>query len=144
MKTPKFSAVLLAVPLALGALAAVPATAQPYSPLARPEAAAARIPLTNVDEGRTVTVRPGDDVEVRLTAYRGDGFTYSWEVPQSSAPGVLRSTAGGVTPAGNATAVFHAQGVGSATITAVRHCRPDPGRTCPFAVVPWKVTADVK
>ncbi|MFD8998885.1 hypothetical protein [Streptomyces abikoensis] len=105
---------------------------------------AQRIVLTNADNGRSVTASLGDDVEVRLTGYRKDGLTWTWSTPASSDSTVLRRTAGRTAPNGDASATFHAEHEGTATITAQRHCRPDAGRLCPLVITPWKVTAEVK
>ncbi|MFI1972142.1 hypothetical protein [Streptomyces cinnamoneus] len=105
---------------------------------------AQRIVLMKPDNGRSVPAGVGDDVEVRLASHREQGLNYSWEVPQSSVPATLRRTSGGTTPNGSASAVFHQERPGTAAITAVRHCRPDPGRLCPSVVSPWKVTVTGK
>ncbi|MFI6054615.1 hypothetical protein ACIBCO_31570 [Streptomyces violascens] len=138
----------LAVPLALGLASAVgsaaaPATAQPHLPSAHHAVAANRVVLTNADDGRPVVLAVGDDVEVRLTGSRSQGLNYAWSVPQAGDSGVLRRTAGGTTPTGGASAVFHAEKPGVVMIGSTRSCRPDPGRVCPLVVVPWKVTAKV-
>ncbi|MER5780292.1 hypothetical protein ABT104_00995 [Streptomyces mobaraensis] len=124
------------------AAAAAPAAAHGQAPgRARP---AQRIALTNSDNGRPVTASTGDDVEVRLTGYRQNGLTWTWSVPTSSDSTVLRRTAGRTAPNGNASAVFHTEHGGTATITAQRRCRPDAGRVCPMVITPWKVTVEVK
>lgn len=105
---------------------------------------AERIVLMNPDNGRSVPASLGDDIEVRLTGYRENGLNYTWSTPQSSDSTVLRRTAGGMTPGGGASAVFHAEHAGKAIISAHRSCRPDPGRVCPLVVVPWKATVTVK
>lgn len=105
---------------------------------------AQRIALTNADSGRSMTATLGDDIEVRLTGSRENGLTYTWSIPASSDPAVLLRTTGSTTPRGDASAVFHAEHPGTVTITAQRHCRPDPGRTCPLVVTPWKVAVEVK
>ncbi|MCF3106306.1 hypothetical protein IPZ58_32760 [Streptomyces roseoverticillatus] len=122
------------------ACAATPAAADgPASP--QP---AKRMVLTNADDGQSVTVDVGDDTEVRLTAYRERGLTYTWAIPQSSDSAVLRRTSRGTTPAGGSTATFHVQRSGTATITAHRHCHPDRDRVCPLVVAPWKATVSAK
>ncbi|MEU1311898.1 hypothetical protein ABZ419_23805 [Streptomyces cinnamoneus] len=95
--------------------------------------------LTNSDSGQPVTASLGDDIAVRLTSYREDGVTYTWSTPQSSAPKVLRRTAGGTAPDGSASAVFHQDYAGAATISAHRHCHPSPGHACPLIVSSWRV-----
>ncbi|MEV6949773.1 hypothetical protein AB0N07_49355 [Streptomyces sp. NPDC051172] len=105
---------------------------------------AQRIALTNSDNGRSVTASLGDDNEVRLTGYRENGLTWVWNTPTSSDSAVLRRSAGGTTPSGDASAAFHTEHDGTATITAQRRCRPDPGHICPSVVTPWKVTVEVK
>ncbi|MGW1077114.1 hypothetical protein [Streptomyces sp. NPDC002537] len=103
-----------------------------------------RITLTYADNGRKVEAHLGDDTEVRLTGYREHGLTYTWSVPAADGTAVLRRTAGAASPGGGASAVFHAEHRGTATITAQRRCHSDPGRLCPLVVVPWKVTVEVK
>ncbi|MGP9017777.1 hypothetical protein ACT1U9_05125 [Streptomyces sp. BR1] len=140
MKTSKYRAVPLTAGLVLAVVtAAVPAAAQSHhAPTAQ------RVTLTNADNGRSVALAAGDDVSVTLTGYRSQGLNYTWSIPRSSAPDVLHRTAGGTTPTGSASGVLHADHLGVATITGTRHCRPDPGRICPGAVLLWKVTAEVK
>ncbi|MEV6775728.1 hypothetical protein [Streptomyces syringium] len=104
---------------------------------------AKRIVLTNPDTGRSVPASTGDDIEVRLTHYSERGLNYSWDIPQSSDPAVLRRTSGGSTPAGDATVTFRGEKVGTVTLSAARRCRPDPGRICPLATSPWRVTVTV-
>ncbi|WP_158690140.1 hypothetical protein [Streptomyces sp. MspMP-M5] len=105
---------------------------------------ARRIVLTNSDGGRAVTVTSGDDIEVRLTGNRANGLTYSWSRPTSSEPTVLERVSGGTTPSGSATAVFHAEHGGTATITAQRRCHADRGHYCPLVVTPWKAKVKVE
>ncbi|WP_329375097.1 MULTISPECIES: hypothetical protein [unclassified Streptomyces] len=105
---------------------------------------AAHVVLTNADNGRTVSAHAGDEVKVDLTGYRGNGLTYSWSIPVSGDSTVLRRTGGRTTPTGSATARFHAEKDGTATLSAQRHCRPGPGRICPLVVTPWKATVEVR
>ncbi|MBT2382122.1 hypothetical protein [Streptomyces sp. ISL-11] len=129
-------------------LALVTALASAAAPVAAhsqaPHQPARRVVLTNVDDGRPVPVSEGDDIEVRLTGYRERGLNYTWSIPRTSDFTVLRHTAGGTTPNGGASAVFHQERPGKATISAQRHCRPDPGRLCPLIDSPWKVTVTGK
>jgi hypothetical protein len=106
--------------------------------------AAQRVVLTNADDGRSVAATPGDAIEVRLTGSRSHGLTYVWSIPTSSNPATLRRTAGSTTPTGGASAVFHAQHSGVATIQAERKCRADAGYACPMVVELWKATVAVK
>ncbi|MEU1781465.1 MULTISPECIES: hypothetical protein [Streptomyces] len=123
------------------AATAAPAAAHGQAPdRARP---AQRIVLTNSDKG-PVTASLGDDVEVRLTGYRKDGLNWTWSTPASGDSTALRRTTGRTAPNGDASATFHAEHDGTATITAQRRCRPDPGRLCPLVITPWKVTVEVK
>ncbi|MFJ6718727.1 hypothetical protein [Streptomyces sp. NPDC091259] len=129
------------------ALVAVTAVAAPTAALGRaPDRArsAQRTVLTNADAGRTVTASPGADVEVRLTHHRVDGLTYSWGIPTSGDPAVLRRTSGRTTPGGDAAAVFHAEGGGVATVTVLPRCRADQGQVCPLVIVPWKARIEVR
>ncbi|MFD8308874.1 hypothetical protein ACFV29_42145 [Streptomyces sp. NPDC059690] len=132
----KLFAVALATALAAGA---APAAAHGQA-----SNRAQRVTLTNSDNGRSATANTGDDVDIRLTSVRDNGLTYSWNVPQSSTPDVARLANGGTTPDGGAMATFHAEEAGTVTITATRHCRPDPGRVCPSVMTPWKVTVSVE
>ncbi|MFI9307391.1 hypothetical protein [Streptomyces triculaminicus] len=136
-----------AVPWGVGA-ALVIVVASAAAPVAAHSPAshrlAERIVLMNPDNGRPVPASLGDDIEVRLTSYRKNGLNYTWGIPQSSDSTVLQRTAGATTPDGGASAVFHAEHAGKATISAHRSCRPDPGRVCPLVVVPWKATVTVK
>jgi hypothetical protein len=138
VNTSKYWAVALAA--ALTALATVPAAASATAQTPT----AGRMVLTNADNDREVTLAVGNDLEVRLTATRGNGLTWSWSTPLSSPPDGLRRTGGSVTPGGDARAVFHAEHAGANTISADRRCRPNPGRICPGVVALWKVTVDVK
>ncbi|WP_438290945.1 hypothetical protein [Streptomyces sp. HUAS TT7] len=147
-KASKYLAVPLAWGLALGlasavSTAAAPATAHPRSPSKHHAPAAKRVVLTNSDDDRSIVLTAGDDVEVRLTGSRSQGLSYTWSVPQSGDFGPLRRTSAGTTPAGGASAVFHAEKPGVVMVGATRSCRPDPGRVCPLVVAPWKITAKV-
>ncbi|MEU3350031.1 hypothetical protein [Streptomyces sp. NPDC037389] len=103
---------------------------------------AGRVALTNADDDRTVPAQAGDDIEVTLTGYRENGLTYSWSVPASDSA-MLHRTASGKTPRGDATARFHVEQDGTATLSATRHCRPGQGHPCPLLVTPWKVRVQV-
>ncbi|WP_407990440.1 hypothetical protein [Kitasatospora sp. CMC57] len=120
-------------------LASAAAPAAAHSPA--PHTKAGRVALTNADNGRTVAVHAGDDVEVRLTGYRENGLTYSWSTPVSDSA-VLHRTAGGTTPRGDATARFHVEKDGTATISAAKQCHPGGDQRCPRVVAPWKVRAE--
>ncbi|MGW2369376.1 hypothetical protein ACWCZ5_27810 [Streptomyces sp. NPDC001667] len=144
MKTPKplRAAALLAVPLAAGmALGVAPAAA--HVPDARPAAGAEDVTLTNGDNGRTLDIRTGDGVKVRLKGSRSRGVTWAWSVPTSGSPSFARTTAG-TSQGGNATATFRAVRPGTAEIEAYQRCVPDPGHVCAQVVIPWKVTFTVR
>lgn len=135
MKTAKcVGAAATGLALIASVVAVTPAAAEPTG----------RIVLTNTDNGRSVHAKTGDTIEVRLTGYRDHGVTYSWSVPQSAEPQVLHRVAGTAKPGGGASAVFHAEREGTVTLSARRACHPDAGRTCPYVVTPWKITATVK
>ncbi|MFJ8310999.1 MULTISPECIES: hypothetical protein [unclassified Streptomyces] len=102
------------------------------------------VSLTNADNGRTVVVRAGDEIRVRLTGGRGQGVTWVWSEPVTSAPATLRRTRGATSPNGDATAVFLAVKNGESDITSARRCVPNPGSLCSQAVLQWKVTVDVR
>ncbi|GGX73783.1 hypothetical protein [Streptomyces hiroshimensis] len=105
---------------------------------------AARVALTNADNGRSVPAALGDDIEVRLTSYRESGLTYTWSTPQSGNTTVLRRTTGGTKPDGGASAVFRAQHGGTATISAARRCHADAGHVCPLVIAPWRARIRVE
>lgn len=132
---------------ALTLVAAMAATAAPAAAHGQaPDRArlAQRVVLTNADNGRSVTASLGDDIEVRLTRSHENGLTWTWSTPASSDSDVLRRTTGRTAPNGDASAVFHAEHDGTATVTAQRRCHPDPGHFCPLVITPWKVTVEVK
>ncbi|MBJ3808420.1 hypothetical protein [Streptomyces flavofungini] len=140
MKSSTYRAVPLAAGLALAAfaVAAVPATAQAEARAAR------KAVLTNADDGRTVTVAPGDTVEVKLTSVREGHVRWTWSVPDTDNAAVLRKTAGSPLPDGGARADLSADSVGTATVNAGASCVPDPGYACPAVIRQWKVTVEVK
>ncbi|MFJ5030999.1 hypothetical protein ACIQB5_23315 [Streptomyces sp. NPDC088560] len=113
------------------------ASAAPHS------ARADRLVLTDSDNGRSVARSVGDDTEIRLKASRERGLTYTWSMPSTRDAHVLTRTVSGMTPAGDAYAVVHADGPGTSTVTAVRQCHAGPGHACPRAIAPWKVTIEV-
>ncbi len=109
-----------------------------------PASAAGKVVLTNADSARSVETTLGHDIEVRLTNYRENGITYTWQLPVSSDETTLPRTSASVTPAGNAVAVFPANVLGDNVISAERSCHPDPDRKCPSVMHPWKATVRVK
>ncbi|MGW5114698.1 hypothetical protein ACWEQ8_04470 [Streptomyces noursei] len=111
---------------------------------ATPAPTAHRIELTDRDAGRALTVRPGDDVEVRLTGVRDRGTTFAWSAPASDHPAVLRRSTLGRTPTGGVTARFTAGDRGGTALTARRSCRAAPGSRCPHVVATWRVTVTVR
>ncbi|MEU4926037.1 hypothetical protein AB0G54_05960 [Streptomyces yokosukanensis] len=114
------------------------ASAAPHSALAN------RVVLTAADNGHSVTRSVGDDTEIRLKASHERGLTYTWSMPSARDAHVLARTVGGITPTGDAYALVHAATPGTTTVSAVRHCRPDPGFMCPRTVTPWKATIEVR
>ncbi|HEX3605350.1 MAG TPA: hypothetical protein VH134_05475 [Candidatus Dormibacteraeota bacterium] len=104
----------------------------------------ARIVLTQKDSGRTITIRPGDSVEVDL-AGPTDGSR--WTVPMSSDTTVLKSSSGSAKSNGSARAVFGTAGPkGSADIRATK--APACAYTtphCPYAYrIDFQVTVVVQ
>ncbi|WP_274917542.1 hypothetical protein [Streptomyces sp. WZ-12] len=139
MKAMRYLAALGVAGAALGAGAV--SVAAPVGPGAA--SATHGVVLTGRDNGRTLTVRSGDAVEVRLTGERGSDTTFAWSVPASSTSAVLRRTAAGTTPTGGAAARFVATGQGTAALTARRTCHAAPGHVCPHVVLPWRSTVRV-
>ncbi|MEW1643978.1 hypothetical protein [Streptomyces sp. NPDC091219] len=139
MGTAKWSTALGAAGLALAATTTTVAT-----PASAHALRTGRVVLTNADNGRTVAASVGGDVEVRLTHYREHGLTYSWTALDSSDRTVLGHRSDATYPAGDSTAVYRAAAAGAATVSAQRHCVPDPGRLCPLIVETWKATIQVK
>lgn len=139
MGTKKWSTALGAAGLALAAITTTVAT-----PASAHALRAGRMVLTNVDNGRTVAASVGGDVEVRLTHYRERGLTYTWTAVSASDSAVLGHRSDVTNPAGDASAVYRAAAAGTATVSAQRHCVPDPGNLCPLIVETWKATIQVK
>jgi hypothetical protein len=119
---------LICLGLVLGACAGGSTTpsVRPVGPVeATPAATAANRPITEADNGRSVTVMVGSEVTLQL------GNTY-WQVQDSSNPAVLAlvsaptASGAGMTACvpgagcGRVTAVFRAVAPGRATITASR------------------------
>ncbi|MGD3106068.1 hypothetical protein [Streptomyces sp. YGL11-2] len=153
MKTVRYLAASCVAGLALGAgpalaAGAAAAPAATGSTTARPPHQApvpigrGRV-LTGADNGRTVTVRPGETVTVRLNGRRAHGVTFSWSAPRSGNSAVLRQTDGGTTPTGDAGGRFRAGHRGTAGLGARRTCRAGHGHVCPHVVVTWRVTVKV-
>ncbi|KUL51372.1 hypothetical protein ADL22_06105 [Streptomyces sp. NRRL F-4489] len=133
--------------LATGPAAASPAPAPAPAPAPHGQRSAPaphRVVLTERDNGRALSVRRGEVVEVRLTGARGRGTTFTWSLPVSNAPAVLRRTAAGRTPTGGAAARFTAVGRGTSALTAHRTCRAAPGHVCSQAVLSWRTTVRVR
>ena len=99
-----------------------------------------RIVLTQQDSGRTITVHPGDVVEVEL-AGAGDGS--HWSEPQSSTKAVLQRTSGGTGKDGSSSAVFTAGSAGTAKVTASRPAACSGSGPCPTVVQGFQVTVVV-
>jgi hypothetical protein len=86
-------------------------TAGPTAP------APVRIVLTEKDSGRTITIHPGDVVEVDLSSPQ-DGS--HWTEPQSTDATVVKRDSGSTRSNGSAKAVFSGGGKGNAQIQASR------------------------
>jgi hypothetical protein len=104
--------------------AQTPGPSQGASPAPRTIAASptaparSRVVLTEKDSGRTITVHPGDVVEVDLSS---PGDTSHWTVPSSTDETVLRRSSGSARSKGGASAVFTTSGKsGSADLQAGR------------------------
>ncbi|MGW0247138.1 hypothetical protein ACWDYH_10920 [Nocardia goodfellowii] len=106
--------------------------------------AAGSVVLTNADSARSIVAEVGHDIEVRLSSYRENGVTYTWQLAVSSDSSILPRVSAGVTPAGGAAAVFRVDKPGDSVISVERNCRPDPNRDCPSVMLPWKVAVRVK
>jgi hypothetical protein len=104
----------LALALPVAALTAGPAAAAPPTP----PSGAKLVALTLADNGRTVSVRPGDWVFVGLTARR-EG---SWSAPEGRGPG-LTTVWSATGRSGDGLGVFSIGGSGTTTISARLRCR---------------------
>ncbi|GAA3027801.1 hypothetical protein GCM10020000_00270 [Streptomyces olivoverticillatus] len=133
------TATLLAVAFTTG-LASGFATAHASAP----PTAMMDVTLTNTDNGRTVTVRTGDGMAVRLTGSRSPGATWAWSVPTAGDSTTLNRTTAFTTSDGSATASFRVERPGTTGIEAYQRCLPDPGHVCAHVVILWKVTVTVK
>ncbi|GHI07504.1 hypothetical protein AQI88_20045 [Streptomyces cellostaticus] len=138
MKAAKYATGLMLGLAVTATMVTTTASAAPHSALAD------HLVLTNSDDGRSVVRSVGEDSEVRLTAYRERGLTYTWSMPTATNARVLGRTVGGTRPAGDAYAVLHADSPGTSTVSAVRQCHADPGHVCPRAIAPWKATIEVR
>ncbi|GHF19765.1 hypothetical protein [Streptomyces morookaense] len=127
---------LLTVPLAVGALlggAASPAAA-----------GVGGVTLSNADNGRTLTVQSGTDLQVRLAGSRSAHATWTWSPPTADDPEVADRVAALTSEDGSAMADFRMQEPGTTGITAYERCVPRAARACPHLVVLWKVTIRVQ
>ncbi|WP_269856698.1 hypothetical protein [Streptomyces sp. RPT161] len=144
MRSMKIPVSAFTVGLALSTAAiCVPAPAS-AAPRTDRSVTAARLTLTNADNGRSVTVRRGEVITVRLTGRRANAETWKWSVPSATGDRTLQRTAEGTSPSGNASAVFRPQSDGTATISANERCVSAPGRICPHTVLHWTATVHVK
>ncbi|MEU1308705.1 hypothetical protein ABZ419_07395 [Streptomyces cinnamoneus] len=100
--------------------------------------------LTTEDDDRTLTVRSGDVLDVRLAGRRDAGLTFSWHVPSASDSMVLGKASGSTSPAGGAGRRFSANARGVATIGSQRTCQADAGFQCPEVTLSWKVVITVR
>ncbi|MCQ4040952.1 hypothetical protein ACFOSC_09535 [Streptantibioticus rubrisoli] len=144
MRYPKFPVTALTVGLALSTAAIcapAPASAAPHT---NRSVTAARLTLTNTDNGHSVTVRRGAVITVRLSGRQADGETWMWSAPSASDQHVLQRTLQATSRGGSARAVFHANADGTATITADERCAAARGHICPHTVLHWTATVHVK
>ncbi|MFI9721944.1 hypothetical protein ACIHFE_20160 [Streptomyces sp. NPDC052396] len=122
---------------ALAAALAIPPALPDAGAAVRGAAVHGTVDLSNKDNGRTVGIRNGDRITVRLTAGRADGERWEWDGPQASSAAVLKRVDGRVSPGGDAVAHFRAQSTGTSALTAHRRCVVTrPGHRCPHVVVP--------
>ncbi|MEU4212502.1 hypothetical protein AB0F13_21320 [Streptomyces sp. NPDC026206] len=138
----KKSATFSAVPFALGVTLAAVAFAGPASATAR--VTVDEVVLTNKDNGRTVTVRSGDNVRVQLTGTRTPGAVWAWSTPVTGDPWVVFPTGSVNSPDGSVTTDFRAKDPGTTTIDSYKRCIPDLGHLCAQVIIPWKATVVVK
>lgn len=140
------------VPVAMGLVLAatgVSVTAASAVPAA-PRAAASKVQIlrfTAADNGKTVTVDPGDIVSVFLTSTTtpGSSTPFVWSAPTSSDSNVLAEATSIAVPNGDAFGIFRATGSGSATLSATRECKTvPPGPMCTAPTLLWRVTVNVQ
>jgi hypothetical protein len=144
MRPTKFPVTALTVGLALSTAAMCAPTAACAAPHTNRSVTAARLTLTNTDNGHSVTVGRGGVITVRLTGHQADGETWMWSAPSASDQHVLQRTVQVTSRGGSARAVFHANADGTTTITADQRCAAVRGHICPHTVLHWTATVHVK
>jgi hypothetical protein len=106
-----------------------------------PTAASApvRVVLTEKDSGKTITIHPGDVVEVDLSSPQGGS---RWTEPQSTDPAVVKRGSGRTRSDGSSMAVFTAGQNGNAQIQAskVPACATATPRCLPPQRIDFQVT----
>jgi hypothetical protein len=116
------------------------ATAPPRFAAGATAPAGARVVLSERDSGRTITVHPGDVVEVDLSSPQD---TSRWTVPSSTDQTVVRPISGSARNDGSARAVFTTPGKsGSADLQASRvpACATATPRCLPPQRIDFRVT----
>ena len=110
-----------------------------------PSTSALAVCLTNSNNGDSISVPPGTEVDVYLTASisTSTGQTWRWTVPASSNNAVLAFESGGTSSNGNAWADFVAKSGGTADITSEESCVAAPGHACPQVVLLWQTSVSV-
>ncbi|KAG0260559.1 hypothetical protein DFQ27_003457 [Actinomortierella ambigua] len=94
--------------------------------------------LGPADSGKTITVKVGDHVEVRLPDEKHGGVQWVYsEVVSSDTNVLVRIDRGGF-------GLFYAEAAGSSDLTADEHCKPEPPKVCLLMVRQWKVQVNVE
>ncbi|KAI8868306.1 hypothetical protein GQ42DRAFT_42990 [Ramicandelaber brevisporus] len=100
------------------------------------------ITLTNADNNKVLNVKVGDNVEVRLTAYREKNVRWSYTRPVSTDTHVLVAKNHALKPNGGARGNFHAAEPGTAQIKSEESCT-SMGAPCSDINKLWKVTVKI-
>ncbi|MFC5144927.1 hypothetical protein [Streptomyces aureoversilis] len=115
-------------------------------PSAAPDADAAVLAttsLTNASSGRTLSLRTGDRISIRLRPVQGNGEKWTWSTPVVSSADVLNRTGRHEEPDGGAAADIRVDGAGQSDITAQRTCTATrPQHRCRHAAFQWRVTVN--
>ncbi len=133
-------------PAAPAAMLSLAACGAAVSPAPEPSPSGSPLPagssITNTDEGKTFTLKIGDEVEVALR--QEAGFT-PWQNVTSTDTMVLQPTvdthAAGVV--GMSLHKFRAAAAGQAQIQATTTVMCSPGAACPALARAWHVTIQV-
>jgi len=96
--------------------------------------------VTQADQGRNITLKVGQTLEVRLSG----GGSQRWSVPRSANAAVAQETTASANPtSGDASATFVARATGSTRVSSDARPICSAGQACPDFVRLWTIAVDV-